>query len=161
MTRDGVFGIEDEVHFGGDFVVHNLLRIVREDVDAKFLETGGREIKSWVSVRILFSLSGRVRVMTRSPRRGKTEEMQTHDNVIGVELKDVRLCRFGREAFAVDKGAVRRLDVFDKDLFSGASAYRQSIVGDSSTLEEHFEGLTFPSSDQTSACARLSTLLSK
>lgn len=40
VTRDGIFGVEDEMHFGGNFVVHNLLRIVREDVDAEFLRNG-------------------------------------------------------------------------------------------------------------------------
>lgn len=37
VTGDGIFGVEDEVHLGCDFVVHNLLRIVREDVYAELL----------------------------------------------------------------------------------------------------------------------------
>lgn len=52
-------------------------------------------------------------------RRGKTREgttKATHDNVVGVELKDVALGRLGREALAVDEGAVGRLDVLDEDL---------------------------------------------
>lgn len=46
-----------------------------------------------------------------------------------MELKHVRLGRFGREPFTVDKGAVRRLDVLDVDLVAVAhTRKRQSTV---------------------------------
>ena len=38
------------------------------------------------------------------------------DDVLGVELERLRLCRLGREAVPVHKRAVGRLDVLDQDL---------------------------------------------
>ena len=78
-----------------------------------------------------------------------------------MQLKDVALGSLERESLTVDEGSVRRLDVFDEDLRGGAA---QDIVrrapGDPA-LGTGAAGRTLPSSLQTSACIRLSTLESK
>lgn len=91
------------------------------------------------------------------------------DQILRVQLKHVRLDTLGAEPLGIDEGAVGGLDVLDVDLsdpgFRPRARGTPMTAGPSHLHIELMTGthvaLTLPSCDHTSACMRLSTLLSK
>ena len=106
----------------GDLVVDDGLVVLADDIDAEFLQKGGRE------------------TTTPTARHG-TGIFSTYDDVVGLELEGVGLEPLGAEPLAVDEGAVGAFHVLYPDLddewFESARRGRRGPLGAQRALKAH------------------------